>query len=219
MIRVVVVDDQFIISEGLKLLLSKAPDLEVVGSGSNGLEALELVERLKPDVLLLDIRMPEMDGVETIGKLRARGDQVKIIILTTFDDDQYILEGMSRGAQGYLLKDASPAQIADAVRAVAGGSSVMAPGVAARMMAHMRKREDAAEPEVGVLENECFRDLTERERDIVKLIAEGKTNQEIGETLFLTEGTVKNHITRILSKCGMRDRTQLAVLWLKGSID
>jgi DNA-binding NarL/FixJ family response regulator len=87
------------------------------------------------------------------------------------------------------------------------------------MMAHMRKREDAAEPEVGVLENECFRDLTERERDIVKLIAEGKTNQEIGETLFLTEGTVKNHITRILSKCGMRDRTQLAVLWLKGSID
>lgn len=219
MIRVVVVDDQFIISEGLKLLLSKAPDLEVVGSGSNGLEALELVERLKPDVLLLDIRMPEMDGVETIGKLRTRGDQVKIIILTTFDDDQYILEGMSRGAQGYLLKDASPAQIADAVRAVAGGSSVMAPGVAARMMVHMRKREEAAEPEVGVRENECFRDLTERERDIVKLIAEGKTNQEIGETLFLTEGTVKNHITRILSKCGMRDRTQLAVLWLKGSID
>jgi DNA-binding NarL/FixJ family response regulator len=237
MIRLAIVDDQMLITEGLKMLLSKEPDLEIVAVGANGLEALEIVETLSPDVLLLDIRMPVLDGVETIRRLRARGDAVKIVILTTFDDDHYILQGLMLGAQGYLLKDASPAQIAEALRAVAGGGVIMAPGVAARVLSMSHREGSAANTDFAADvfsasgrdststrsdsdalspgEAVCFKELTERERDIVSLIAEGKSNQEISDILYLTEGTVKNHITRILSKCALRDRTQLAVMWLK----
>lgn len=230
MIQVVVADDQTLLAEGLKMLLSKEPDIEVVAIGANGVEAIQLVADFRPEVLLLDIRMPEMDGVDAIRRLRAQGEKVKIIILTTFNDDQYIHEGMALGAQGYLLKDATPAQIAEAIRAVAGGSSVMAPGVAERVF-----RQKTATAEIvtspplaqslqdlslsGRILPECFRDLTERERDIVALVAEGKSNLEISETLYLTEGTVKNHLTKILGKCGLRDRTQLAVLWIRGSLE
>lgn len=230
MIQVVVIDDQTLLAEGLKMLLSKEPDIEVVAIGANGVEAIQLVSDFRPEVLLLDIRMPEMDGVEAIRRLRAQGEKVKIIILTTFNDDQYIHEGMALGAQGYLLKDATPAQIAEAIRAVAGGSSVMAPDVAERVF---RQKPAAAEPVTsptlfkspqdlslsGRILPECFRDLTERERDIVALVSEGKSNLEISETLYLTEGTVKNHLTKILGKCGLRDRTQLAVLWIRGSLE
>jgi len=233
MIRVVVIDDQTLLAEGLKMLLSREPDIEVVAVGANGREAIDLVESLQPEVLLLDIRMPEMDGVEAVRRLRAQGEKVKIIILTTFNDDQYIHEGMAHGAQGYLLKDAAPAQIAEAIRVVAGGSSVMAPGVAERVFRRKSTADDkdasdsstsaetlplsSIKPELKL--PECFRDLTERERDIVALVAEGKSNLEISETLYLTEGTVKNHLTKILGKCGLRDRTQLAVLWIRGSLE
>ncbi|MZQ97141.1 MAG: response regulator [Acidaminobacter sp.] len=229
MIQVVVVDDQTLLAEGLKMLLSKEPDIEVVAVGANGLEAIQLVANFQPEVLLLDIRMPEMDGVEAIRRLRAQGENVKIIILTTFNDDQYIHEGMALGAQGYLLKDATPAQIGEAIRAVAGGSSVMAPGVAERVFKKTAAVE--TEPSLPMAEApqdsnlsgrslpECFRDLTEREKDIVALVAEGKSNLEISETLYLTEGTVKNHLTKILGKCCLRDRTQLAVLWIRGSLE
>lgn len=230
MIRVVVIDDQTLIAEGLKMLLSREPDIEVVAVGANGDAAIQLVLDFQPEVLLLDIRMPEMDGVEAIRRLRARGEKVKIIILTTFNDDQYIHEGMALGAQGYLLKDATPAQIAEAIRAVAGGSSVMATGVAERVFRQKSGIEEAvslmsaekssltpASPEHRLAE--CFRDLTDREKDIVALVAEGKSNLEISETLYLTEGTVKNHLTKILGKCGLRDRTQLAVLWIRGSLE
>lgn len=222
MIKVVVADDQTLIAEGLKLLLSREPDIEVVGLAGHGLEAIRLVESLQPDVLLLDIRMPELDGVETIRRLKDMGETVNIIILTTFDDDRYIHEGMSLGAKGYLLKDATPSQIAEAIRVVAGGSLVMTPAVTARLFQpHEGGASGEHSSQARVAQTEacleaCFKDLTERERDIVALIAEGKSNLEISETLFLTEGTVKNHISRILSKCGLRDRTQLAVLWLKG---
>jgi len=229
----VVTDDQTLLAEGLKMLLSKEPDIEVIAVGANGREAMDLVKSLQPEVLLLDIRMPEMDGVEAIRRLRAQGEDVKIIILTTFNDDQYIHEGMALGAQGYLLKDATPAQIAEAIRAVAGGSSVMAPGVAERVFRQKSALEETAALSTSTTAEkpplapdkpehklpECFRDLTERERDIVALIAEGKSNLEISETLYLTEGTVKNHITKILGKCGLRDRTQLAVLWIRGILE
>jgi DNA-binding NarL/FixJ family response regulator len=226
----VVIDDQTLIAEGLKMLLSMEPDIEVVAVGANGDAAIQLVIDFQPEVLLLDIRMPEMDGVEAIRRLRARGEKVKIIILTTFNDDQYIHEGMALGAQGYLLKDATPAQIAEAIRAVAGGSLVMATGVAERVFRQNPGNEEAvslmsaekssltpAAPEHRLAE--CFRDLTDREKDIVALVAEGKSNLEISETLYLTEGTVKNHLTKILGKCGLRDRTQLAVLWIRGSLE
>lgn len=230
MIRVVVIDDQTLLAEGLKMLISKEPDIEVVAIGANGVEAIRLVRDFQPEVLLLDIRMPEMDGVEAIRRLRAQGEKVKIIILTTFNDDKYIHEGMALGAQGYLLKDATPAQIAEAIRAVAGGSSVMAPGVAERVFRQKTAAGEAepSSPIAGAPQDsnlsgrslpECFRDLTERERDIVALVAEGKSNLEISETLYLTEGTVKNHLTKILGKCGLRDRTQLAVLWIRGSLE
>lgn len=230
MIRVVIIDDQTLLAEGLKMLISKEPDIEVVAIGANGVEAIRLVRDFQPEVLLLDIRMPEMDGVEAIRRLRALGEKVKIIILTTFNDDQYIHEGMTLGAQGYLLKDATPAQIAEAIRAVAGGSSVMATGVAERVF-RQKTAAGETEPSPPMAEApqdskpsgrslpECFRDLTERERDIVALVAEGKSNLEISETLYLTEGTVKNHLTKILGKCGLRDRTQLAVLWIRGSLE
>lgn len=230
MIRVIVADDQTLIAEGLKMLLSKEQDIEVVAVGSNGREAVDLVKAYQPEVLLLDIRMPEMDGVEAIRRLRAQGEKVKIIILTTFNDDRYIHEGMALGAQGYLLKDATPAQIAEAIRVVAGGSSVMAPGVADRVFRQKTFGDEAGTSESGAQPSEsaagpvcehpeCFRDLTGRERDIVALVAEGKSNLEISEMLYLTEGTVKNHLTKILGKCGLRDRTQLAVLWIRGSLE
>lgn len=217
--KLIIIDDQRILAEGLKLLLSQEEDIEVAAIGENGLEAVELVEALKPDVVLMDIQMPVMNGVEAIKRIKEKHPEVHCLILTTFSDDAYIFEGIRNGAAGYLLKDASPKEIAEALRIVFKGGALIQPDVAAKMLKQFSALANHRMPvtaENGDNESDQFSELTERERDIVILVAEGLSNLEIGEKLFLTEGTVKNNLTRILQKLELRDRTQLAVLWLKG---
>lgn len=206
-IRVLLVDDQRLMREGLRMLLELEPDLEVAGEAGDGAAALDAYARLQPDVVLMDIRMPGMDGVEATRRLRDRWPAARIIIVTTFDDDAYVFEGLRAGALGYLLKDISGHDLAHAVRAVAGGGALIQPSVAARVVAEFARLATPARPaEQGLAEP-----LSEREREILKLVAAGLTNREIADRLALAEGTVKNYITNILGKIGSRDRTQAAL--------
>lgn len=215
--KLIIIDDQRILAEGLKLLLSQEADIEVLAIGENGQEAVALVEALKPDVVLMDIQMPIMNGVEAIRRIKENHPEVHCLILTTFSDDAYIYEGMRHGAAGYLLKDASPKEIAEALRVVFKGGALLQPEIAAKMLKQFTALANHQSVNVGGADNvnNCFSSLTEREKEIVALVAEGLSNIEIGEKLFLTEGTVKNNLTRVLQKLELRDRTQLAVLWLK----
>jgi DNA-binding NarL/FixJ family response regulator len=198
--------------EGLRTLLELESDFEVVGEAGDGQAALEAYEQLKPDVVLMDIRMPVMDGVEATRRLRARWPEARVIILTTFDDDANVFEGIRAGAQGYLLKDLSGQELANAVRTVAGGGALIEPSVARKVMAEFARLAPAprsADPDsanAGLAEP-----LSERELDVLRLLAEGLSNREIGLKLSLAEGTVKNYVTNVLQKIGARDRTQAAL--------
>ena len=206
-IRVLLVDDQKLMREGLRVLLELEPDLEVAGEAEDGQAALETYATLQPDVVLMDIRMPGMDGVEATWRLRERWPQARIIILTTFDDDEYVFEGLRAGALGYLLKDVSGQELAEAVRTVAAGGALIEPSVARKVLAEFaRLAPPARPPEEGLPEP-----LSERERDVLRLLASGLSNREIAKRLSLAEGTVKNYVTSILQKLGVRDRTQAAV--------
>jgi DNA-binding NarL/FixJ family response regulator len=206
-IRVLLVDDQQLMREGLRVLLELEPDLEVAGETADGQAALESYAALQPDVVLMDIRMPGMDGVEATWRLRGRWPQARVIILTTFDDDEYVFEGLRAGALGYLLKDVSGQELAEAVRTVASGGALVEPSVARKVLAEFaRLAPPARSAEAGLPER-----LTEREREVLRLLAKGSSNREIAERLSLAEGTVKNHVTNILQKLGVRDRTQAAV--------
>jgi DNA-binding NarL/FixJ family response regulator len=206
-IRVLLVDDQKLMREGLCVLLELEPDLEVAGEAEDGQAALETYATLQPDVVLMDIRMPGMDGVEATWRLRERWPQARIIILTTFDDDEYVFEGLRAGALGYLLKDVSGQELAEAVRTVAAGGALIEPSVARKVLAEFaRLAPPARPPEEGLPEP-----LSERERDVLRLLASGLSNREIAKRLSLAEGTVKNYVTSILQKLGVRDRTQAAV--------
>lgn len=210
--RLIIIDDQRILAEGLKLLLSQESDIEVVAVGESGEEAIALADLYKPDLMLMDIQMPGMNGVEAIRRIKGVHEQIQCLILTTFSDDDYIFEGIKSGAAGYLLKDASPKEIAEALRVVHSGGALFQPNIAAKMIkqfTEMANHKEEWDPKSLSL---C---LTEREVEIVALVAEGLSNIEIGEKLFLTEGTVKNNLTRILQKLELRDRTQLAIYWLK----
>lgn len=222
--KLIIVDDQRILAEGLKLLLSQEPDIEVLAIGESGEEAIVLAERHQPDMMLMDIQMPGMNGVEAIKHIKAKQGDVQFLILTTFSDDKYIFEGIKNGAAGYLLKDASPKEIADALRVVHSGGALFQPDIAAKMIKQFTDmanhqgengahRQSEYHPNNEPLAN--HEHLTEREIEIISLVAEGLSNIEIGEKLFLTEGTVKNNLTRILQKLELRDRTQLAIYWLK----
>lgn len=208
--RLVIADDQVILAEGLKLLLSGEKDIEVVGIAANGSEAVNLAHSLKPDIMLMDIQMPILNGVEAIKQIKQSQGQIKIVILTTFMDDSFIIEGLAGGASGYLMKDASPSEIAEALRVVMAGGALIEPHVAARLLHYLGSQKSPRFHEDVTLKEQ----LTEREIDIAVLVAEGLNNLEIAEKLFLTEGTVKNNITRILQKLELRDRTQLAIYWL-----
>lgn len=208
--RLVIADDQVILAEGLKLLLSGEKDIEVVGIAANGSEAVNLAHSLKPDIMLMDIQMPVLNGVEAIKRIKQTQEQIKIVILTTFMDDSFIIEGLAGGASGYLMKDASPSEIAEALRVVMAGGALIEPHVAARLLHYLGSQKSPKQLEDTALKEQ----LTEREADIAELVAEGLNNLEIAEKLFLTEGTVKNNITRILQKLELRDRTQLAIYWL-----
>jgi DNA-binding NarL/FixJ family response regulator len=207
MIRILLVDDQRLMREGLRTLLELEPDLRVAGEAGDGQAALEAYAALQPDVVLMDVRMPGMDGVEATRRLRAQWPGARVIILTTFDEDATVFEGLRAGAQGYLLKDVSGVELAEAVRAVAAGGALIEPSVARRVLAEFaRLAPPARPPDAGLAEP-----FSEREREIVRLVAAGLSNREIGERLCLAEGTVKNYVTTILQKLGARDRTQAAL--------
>jgi DNA-binding NarL/FixJ family response regulator len=214
MIRVLLVDDQLLIRQGIQTLLELEPDLLVVGTASNGREALAAVERLPPDVVLMDIRMPQMDGVAATRALAERFPQVGVIILTTFDDDEYVFEGLKAGARGYLLKDVSSDDIAAAVRTVAAGGALIQPSIARKVVAEFSRLaagtaaadRSAAPPTADP--PALIQPLTERELDVLRAMASGLSNREIAERLVITEGTVKNHVSNLLAKLDVRDRTQ-----------
>ena len=206
-IRILLVDDQRLMREGLRILLELEPDLEITGEATNGQEALDTYAEIEPDVVLMDVRMPGMDGVEATWRLRERWPSALVIILTTFDDDEYVFDGLRAGARGYLLKDVSGHDLADAVRTVAAGGALIEPSVARRVVAEFaRMAPPVRQPDDGLAEP-----LSEREREILRLMAQGLTNREIADRLSLAQGTVKNYVTTILQKLGARDRTQAAL--------
>ncbi|MFB8788370.1 MAG: response regulator transcription factor [Potamolinea sp.] len=203
MIRVLLVDDQSLIRQGLKALLELEPDLEVVGEGENGQTAIALVESLHPDVVLMDIRMPIMDGVAATREICQRFAGTKVLVLTTFDDHEYVTEALRYGATGYLLKDTPSEELAAAIRAVHKGYTQLGPGLFEKAMAKV--------PLPSATPPATWDDLTPREQEVLRLIAAGASNREIAQTLYISEGTVKNYVTRILSHLGLRDRTQAAI--------
>lgn len=208
MIRVLVVDDQALVRAGFGMILEAHEDIEVVGEAADGLEAAEMVERVQPDVVLMDVRMPGVDGIEATRRLVARGNNsIRVIILTTFDLDEYVYEGMRAGASGFLLKSAPPRRLADAVREVANGETLLAPAITRRLIEQFVRR-----PPPGSDVPLDLGDLTERELQVLRHIATGKSNAEISRILFLSEATVKSHMTHLLAKLGLRDRVQAVIL-------
>ena len=208
-VRVVVVDDQALVRGAFRLLVDSAPDLDVVGEGANGAEAVSLVGELEPDVVLMDIRMPVMDGLEATRAIAALGVRTRVLVLTTFDLDEYVFGALRAGASGFLLKDTPPAQLLEGIRVVARGESLLAPSVTRQLIEEFVRREPVAatprEPPASLAA------LTERETEVLVLVARGLSNQEIGQELFVTPATAKTHVSRLLMKLGARDRTQLVV--------
>jgi DNA-binding NarL/FixJ family response regulator len=204
MIRIVLVEDQTIVRQGIKTLLETVGDIEVAGEAADGLEALEVIGRLRPEVVVMDIRMPRLSGIEALRRLRADhgGGAPPVILLTTFDEDPVFLEGVAAGASGFLLKDVSVERLAEAIRRVATGKTLLRPALTERIVRVVQERgnhfDAIEEPET----------LTPRETDVLRLIAAGYSNREIGEQLAMSEGSVKNHTSNVLSKLGARDRTR-----------
>jgi DNA-binding NarL/FixJ family response regulator len=216
-IRVLVVDDQALVRAGFRMILEAEDDLYVVGEAADGLEALELARTVLPDVVLMDIRMPNLDGVEATARLHALALSTapRVVMLTTFDLDEYVFAALRNGASGFLLKDAPPDTLVEAIRAVARGDALLAPSVTRRLIEDYVQRPAApgaapAPPGLG--------DLTEREREVLQLIARGLSNSEIAEALFLGETTVKTHVGRVFLKLGVRDRVQAVVLAYEAGI-
>jgi DNA-binding NarL/FixJ family response regulator len=206
-IRVLLCDDQALVRSGFRLILESREDIEVVGEAEDGREAIELAQRVDPDLILMDIRMPNVDGVEATRRLVTGGSRARIIVLTTFDLDEYVFESIRAGASGFLLKDVQPTQLVDAIRVVAAGEALLAPSVTRRLLdrfAHTLPGEEKPPPELV--------SLTERELEVLKLLASGLSNAELAERLFLSETTVKSHISSVLRKLGLRDRVQAVVL-------
>lgn len=210
MIRALLVDDQALFREGLRTLLDLQVDIEVVGEAKDGREAIELVARVAPDVVLMDMQMPVLDGVAATRDIRAKHPNTQVIVLTTFDDDEYVFEGLRAGAVGYLLKDVTSDRLAEAVRSAARGESFLEPSVAAKVVAEFTRLANAPHARQRA-DQMLIEPLSNREFEILRLVATGASNKEIAATLVITEGTVKNHVTNILGKLGVRDRTQAAL--------
>jgi len=204
-ITILLVDDQPLFREGLRTLLSIHSDFEVIGEAGNGEEAIRMAAHLRPAVVLMDLQMPVLDGVAATQRLRAEQPDCRVIVLTTFDDDEKVFDGLRAGALGYLLKDAPSDKLAEAIRVAARGESFLQPSVAAKVVAEFARLSKRPQP-YSLIES-----LSERECEILRLIATGASNREIANTVFLAEGTVKNHVTNILGKLGVRDRTQAAI--------
>ncbi|WP_105973030.1 response regulator [Streptomyces geranii] len=208
-IRVLIVDDQMMVREGFSVLLNAMPDIEVVGEAVNGREAVERVRELTPDVVLMDIRMPELNGIEATREIVAADGTAKVLVLTTFDLDEYVYQALRAGASGFLLKDASARQLADGVRVVAAGEALLAPSVTRRLITEFSKLSEVPRPMAGA--QSAYGELTDRETEVLVLIAQGLSNVEIAGQLVVAESTIKTHVSRILVKLGLRDRTQAAV--------
>ena len=207
-IRVLLVDDQALFREGLETLLSIHKDIQVVGQAVNGQEAVDIALKLRPDVILMDMQMPILNGIGATRRLKQSQPDCRVIMLTTFNDNETIFDALRAGAVGYLLKDVGSAQLAESIRATVRGESILDPSVAAKVVQEFSRVSSL----VGGTSSEVLPEpLSEREIELLSLIASGRSNKEIGETLFITEGTVKNHITHILGKLGVRDRTQAAI--------
>jgi DNA-binding NarL/FixJ family response regulator len=206
MIRLLLVDDQSLILRGLKALLKPEPTLEIVGEADNGKTAIAQVEALKPDVVLMDVRMPGMDGVAATQEICRRFPQTKVLVLTTFDDREYVTQAMQYGAAGYLLKDTPPEDLVQAIQAVYKGYTQLSPGLVRKAMQVEASSVVAPSLPPG------WEELTPREKEILHLIATGASNKEIAQKLYISEKTVKNHVTNILSRLNLRDRTQAAIL-------
>jgi DNA-binding NarL/FixJ family response regulator len=205
-IRVVIADDQALMRGGFRMILDAADGIEVVGEAIDGADAVRAFERERPDVVVMDVRMPTMDGLEATRRITASDGDAKILILTTFDLDEYVYEALRAGASGFLLKDQPPEELVAAVRTVAAGDALLSPSVTRRLIAEFAARPEPARPPAGLDE------LTERERDVLLLLAQGASNAEIATTLFVAETTVKTHVAHILRKLGIRDRAQAVVL-------
>ncbi|MBN6054227.1 response regulator transcription factor [Nonomuraea sp. RK-328] len=207
-IRVVIADDQVMVRQGFAVLLDAEPGIEVVGQAVNGVEAVDVTAELAPDVVLMDIRMPELGGIEATRRITRNAEVgAKVLVLTTFDLDEYVYEALRAGASGFLLKDASAAELAHAVRVVAAGDALLAPNITKRLIAEFSRMAGAPRAPL----KERVGELTERETEVLSLIAQGLSNAEIAGRLVVAEQTVKTHVGRILVKLGLRDRTQAAV--------
>jgi DNA-binding NarL/FixJ family response regulator len=204
-IRVLVADDQSMVRAGFRMLLAGEEDIDVVGEACNGIEAVDKAARLRPSVVLMDIRMPELDGLQATRRILAADPGARILILTTFDLDEYIYEALSAGASGFVLKDDPPEQLITAVRTVAAGDALLSPTITRRVIEKFACIPRPAPPRE-------FGELTAREKDVFRLIAEGLSNSEIGEALYISDTTVKTHVTHILQKLNLRDRVQIVVL-------
>jgi DNA-binding NarL/FixJ family response regulator len=207
-VRVLIVDDQALFREALATLLEVRPEIRVVGEAANGAEALDRVAALRPDVVLMDLHMPVLDGIGATRRVRVEHPDVQVLALTTFDDDEDVFAALRAGAVGYLLKDVSSDRLVEALLAARRGESVLQPSVAAKLVARFARMTDgeaAPRPQPLVVP------LSERELEVLRLLAEGSSNREIASALFLAEGTVKNHVTNLLGKLGARDRTQAAL--------
>lgn len=213
MIRVLICDDQAIARHGLQMILASAPDLHVVGQAEDGQDALELIPRLEPHVVLMDLKMPRMNGVQATREIRRLFPQVQVLVLTTYDADEWVFDAIRAGANGYILKDTPPAQLLTAVRNAAEGQTPVDPNIAGKLFKSFAERP-APQPD------HLVEPLSEREIEIVRLMAGGLTNAEIGSELYLSEGTIRNYISTILGKLGVKDRTQAVVTAIRyGLID
>ncbi|MGE5583335.1 MAG: response regulator transcription factor [Bacillota bacterium] len=216
MIRVLIAEDQELIRQSLEIMLTNKADLEIVGTAANGLETIEMAGKLLPDVILMDIRMPEIDGVQCIEIIKEKHPQIKIIVLTTFDDDEYVFNALKNGASGYLLKGISLAELIEAIKTVVKGGALINPNIASKVCRFFSQMAQA-DFRLKVAED-ALEDLNQNELKIIQLIGIGLSNKEITDKLKLSEGTVRNYISGILSKLGLRDRTQIAIFAVQSGL-
>lgn len=203
-IRVLIADDQELVRSGFRLILETRPDIEVVGEAANGEQAIVLANELEPHVILMDIRMPALDGIEATRQIIASGSKTRILVLTTFDVDEYVYEAIRAGASGFLLKDVRPADLIDAIRLIADGNALLGPTVTRRLLDRFATGNVQSDPTI-------ISSLTDRERETLQLLASGLSNAELAQKLFLSETTVKTHVSSILRKLGVRDRVQAVI--------
>jgi DNA-binding NarL/FixJ family response regulator len=206
-IRVLLCDDQALVRGGFRMILEARPDLEVVGEAEDGLQAVELAGQTEPDVILMDVRMPNIDGVEATRRIVERGSGARVIVLTTYDLDEYVYDAIRSGASAFLLKDVQPTQLVDAIRIVAAGDALLAPSVTRRLLDRFARSLPSRQPAPASLST-----LTEREVEVLRLLASGLSNAELSERLFVSEATVKTHVSSLLRKLEVRDRVQAVIL-------